>query len=194
MSSARNPGDDARHRFFNAMVLMGGSLALGCGGATTSDPSASGGAAAGGAPASGGLTGTGGVSGNGSGGVIVISQGGTAVAGPFDCPPPQWDCSANPPSCWDAGYALPAMCACDPKRPLTAADCEAGTDWVCRIASYDPEHRGIDRLPFECACVPHQMDCGLACDQVFDYAGRCTITADGNTKSILCDCAVVVLR
>jgi len=199
VSSPRNSAD----RFFHAMVLMGGSLALGCGGATTQDPAAAGGSTAGGTtgkggtPNSGGTPGSGGASGGGSGGsIIVVGNGGAAVTpGPFDCPPAQWDCSAHPPWCSGRTYALPDNCACDPARPLTSAACASGEDWVCRSALEDSHGNYFTQeVPFECSCAPHQTNCRPVCDQVFQDTGQCRQTGSGGATSVLCDCAVIVLR
>ncbi|MGC4095291.1 MAG: hypothetical protein QM756_46680 [Polyangiaceae bacterium] len=182
----------ARHPLFNAMVLMGGSLALHCGGNATQSAAASGGATtsggSGGTPSSGGTS-------FGGAPVITVSSGGAneVVPGPFDCPPAQWDCSATPPQCWDTGFILPEKCDCAPTRPLAAADC-IDSDFVCRRAAFvSTGQRLSSPVDFECGCVSRQAYCSQSCEELYGYAGRCSEPAPG-VNAFVCQCAVIVLR
>jgi hypothetical protein len=190
LSQIRNP--DSAQRFFRAMVLMGGSLAAGCGGATSHDPAATAGAANGGA-ANGGAGSGGSGTGGGSGGGIVVGTGGAPIEpGPFDCPPAQWDCTAQPADCSYQGFALPKNCQCDLKRPLDATACASGQSFVCRDGTRDADGRVFTHdVPFECSCVSTQMRCELTCDQAFQNTGTCT---QPSANEVLCGCAVVFLR
>jgi hypothetical protein len=94
MSSNANADCASRHPMFRTMVMMGGSLAIGCGGITTKDGDVSPVVGGGGSGGSGGVTGSGGTItpgrggsggvitpvGGGSGGVITPVVGGTAGA------------------------------------------------------------------------------------------------------------------
>jgi hypothetical protein len=183
-NSARN-----RHPLFNAMVLMGGGLALHCGGNVNHQTEASGG------DSSAGVTGSGGQAGGGSGfgGALVLGSGGAPVtAGPFDCPPEQWDCSATMVECIDM-YRLPEKCECDRSRPLTSADCD-GMDWVCRRAPYDSSGRTLTTpVDFECGCVPHQQSCNEACEKLYGFPAHCQDRTP-DTNAVICECAYIVLR
>jgi hypothetical protein len=210
----------ARHRLFHAMVLMGGSLALRCGGETAGSPpgnttggnatggSATGGSATGGKASTGGTIsgsggfGAGGKAGSGgsaTGGLIITPDptGGKVSVDPgsFDCPPPQWDCAASPPYCYGNGYRLPEGCKCDRSRPLAPSACAAGQVLVCREGRYTASGAPIETpFGFECSCTAAQLDCGLACDAVFPNSGTCYERDLSGLKEILCNCAQIVLR
>ncbi|HET9931665.1 MAG TPA: hypothetical protein VFQ35_13285 [Polyangiaceae bacterium] len=217
MTERRDSG--ARHPLFRAMVLMGGSLALHCGGNARHDEAGSGGNPAGGAAGTGGqrtsggtslggATVSGGTSGatgsggagnaNGSGG--SLPKGGEAggppnpvTPGPFDCPPAQWDCSAIPPACTGEYFLLPEGCACDTTRPKTPEEC-GDADWVCRHAEFDSQRRLFTTpVDFECFCAPHQPTCREACSMAYGYPSRCANELPA-TNAVLCDCAIIVLR
>jgi hypothetical protein len=210
MSSRHHEEPFAAQRFFHAMVIMGGSLALGCGGAASGDP---GGESSGGAPVvgSGGSGGvpvttggsapmaTGGIpamtSGGSSGGQFHIASGGTVDPGPFPCPPAQFDCLRPGTQCQGSGYALPNDCVCNPQRPASAGDCGADQSFVCRKATHNVDFVEFTApVPFECSCVPRQTSCMAACDTAYGVPGvSCRADAE-DPRSILCGCAVIVLR
>lgn len=186
------------HPLFRAMVLMGGSLALQCGGSASHHGSAGGGQASGGSGEGGAPTAGGGSAGGSTanGGAEPISAGGVPEPvnpGPFACPPAQWDCGAVSPSCWSGSFELPEGCACDSTRPLGPADC-VDSDWVCRRATHDSQQRPLSSdVEFECACAPHAASCRAACEGVFGNESSCA-RADSAMNAVLCDCAVIVLR
>lgn len=201
----------ARQRLFHAMVLMGGSLALRCGGETASGSTpgstagnTSGGsvttagtASASGSTSTGGASSAGGSAAGGGTSITPPSTGGTVSIDPgsFDCPPPQWDCAAAPAQCYGSGYRMPEGCKCDPSRPPDPSACAAGQALVCREARYTSGGQQIDPpFGFECSCVAEQLDCGLACDAVFPNAGSCYEREISGLKEILCNCAVILLR
>jgi len=196
-----------QHPFFHTMVLMGSALAIGCGG-LSNDADASGGRSGaggtGGTGGSGGTGSTGGTSGAGgstggvagTGGIIIaIPNGGrmTVDPGPFVCTPAQWECDNDSPACYGDSYALPDRCGCDETRPLSIEDCESGQVFACRMAHYNAMGTALTQVvPFECSCVAEQLDCGLVCDALYGYErGSCT---QDDAKSVLCGCAVIVLR
>jgi hypothetical protein len=201
----------ARHPFFHTMVVMGGALALGCGGISsqveperTGSGGGGGGAGGGGGgsggsggAAPGGLAGMGGASGSGS---VVIIQGGAGQGpvepGPFTCSPAQWQCSSGYSACHDSGYRLPTDCACDETRPLEPGDCDDGEAFVCLRAVANETGRPFSEdVPFQCTCVPEQSSCELECDLAARTYGNCMEEiGEGSEKSVLCGCAVIVLR
>ena len=152
-----------------AIIATGGAAAAAaflaaCGGSDSGGSSGS-------SNASGGL---------GFGGALIQPNPGPepVTPGPFMCPPAQWDCSQTPAQC-DQGqgdYILPDKeCACDPKRPITEADCAADEDFVCRGASYASDGAPLtSTVAFECTCVPHQTGCRGACQKAFAITGTCT--------------------
>lgn len=180
---------DAEHPLFRVLVLMGGTLALSCGGSAVVDGSA------GGAVGSGGAGGARAVGGAGQGGVaqgggaqggagaiagtVAIGGGagsGVLDAGPPECPPAQWDCSGLGavcgPNIGNAGQ--PAGCVCDLKRPKSVADCAANEDLICeRAYTGEPDPTTWDTSThIQCACVPgppvpsYDM-CGTACTKTY---------------------------
>lgn len=190
------------HRFFHAMVLMGSSLALGCGGATSSSSaedetnvggattgtSGSGGAPAGGATYGGASAGVAGAP-NPTGGQSSVPP------EPPSCPPAQWDCSRDPPICWGDAYGLPESCACDRQRPSTVADCGVGETFVCRAGRMaTADGLAVNTVPFECSCVPSQETCTPICDDAYAPWGSCREAPVGDSQSVLCSCALIVLR
>jgi hypothetical protein len=87
---------------------------------------------------------------------------------------------------------MPTGCACDPSRPTTADDCGPDETFVCRKA----EDTDAEVVPFECACVPLQIDdCYGACIAgIYPRAGdgyECETTPKGD---VLCGCAWVYLQ
>jgi hypothetical protein len=195
---------DSKSRLFHAMVLMGGSLALGCGGLSDEDRegSASGGSGANGPAAGSGGTG-GGISfggggssaGSSSGGATAGNAGmGTGGSAPSACPPAQFDCSASGPSCSGVSYSLPSDCACDETRPRTAADCDSGEAFVCFNAETGPDGQPIESVGFACQCLPEQDECELLCDQIGMAGATCSDVMGDAGRTVLCNCAVIVLR
>jgi hypothetical protein len=176
------------HPLFRVLVLMGGSLALGCGGSAVIDgtPAGSGGTrvvGSAGQSAGGATTGGAGQGGGAAtaGSVITVGgseSGGSGVvdAGPPECPYAQWDCSGLGPVCEpNLGTAgLPAGCVCDLKRPKSVGDCNANEDLICRRAySTEPDPSTWDTsFHIQCACVPGPSvpsygTCGTACSKTY---------------------------
>jgi len=209
--STRLPDAPQRHRFFRAMVLMGGSLAVGCGGTATAgsaDPGGGGGDGGSGGPGGSGGSGSGGAGGSGgpggSGGFVIdagVGTGGSVArdGGPMPCVPAQWDCSSASPSCsFDPmGYELPQGCACDGTRPRSEAECAANESFTCLKAAYVAGEPLTNPVSFECSCVPSQESCDLMCREAFDNGATyptCELGVDEPPSTVLCGCAVVVLR
>ena len=171
------------HPFFRALVLMGGGLALSCGG-RAEDSSGAGSYSAAGAPSS-----AGGASDGGSGGAATIvvstgSAGALSVAGAPsitppkpDCPYAQWDCSAVEPVCYLSLSSLTdpvaSKCFCDSKRPVTANDCGKDESLLCLQASWQegtPSGTWDGSVHVQCSCVksPRPAEsCSSACSAVF---------------------------
>ncbi len=205
------------HRFFRAMVLMSSGMALGCGGMSKSDgddpPSPSGsnsGGGSGGATSAGGGTATagstpaGGASGA-AGGDPVAGSGGATVTqpGPFPCPPEQWNCSGAQVDCgygasadgFHTGWDLPSGCACDENRPESSADCDQGESFVCRSATtFSGGTPLTTMIPFECSCVPAQMECADACYELMPVDGFYEPICEDGSNTILCGCAFIYLK
>ncbi len=181
------------HPLFRALVLMGGGLALSCGGVarTERDAPESGGS-------SGATTETGGA---GPSVVITVPGGATSTTdggggisvgpgmpvppklGPYTgtlgCPSEQWDCSANMPTgCSLDLTALQAAgsCACDPSRPTSAKACKANENFVC-LQGYAGSMESVPAtwdysVHVQCACIasptPATYDsCDTACRQAY---------------------------
>lgn len=199
-------------RLFRAMVLMGGSMALGCGGNATRSGGGAGPSTSGSGDGSGGSggtgPGTGGTGGNGGTGIIFVDSITTGVApvpvdpGPFPCVPAQFDCSATPPQCTYPGWRVPDTCTCNDSRPKSAADCAPDQAFVCRqgMERYDGAPY-TEVVPFECTCVPADNYCTAECSSAYSLSDyRCERTpAEGGAAGAaafdtLCGCAVVVLR
>jgi hypothetical protein len=197
-----------RHRLFKAMVLMGGSLAVGCGGATTQDQS-------GGSNGSGGERGSGGTGGpTGSGGSATGiggtagSSGNVAEAGVVvpaadadvtPCIPAQWNCPISLPACSGDGWQLPTNCACDLNRPRSAAACPERETFVCLAGTTGPSREPTKTVvPFRCSCIPQQASCRAACERYLGASltvSSCNdITDPSGSHEILCGCAVVFLN
>jgi hypothetical protein len=199
-------GIDAKHtRFFHAMVLMGGSLALGCGGVTEqtepdNTPSTGGTAGhdgTGASGSSGGFVGSGGGSGGSggslsTGGGISVGTGGLVEPGPFACPPAQWECEAV--QCWDYGHMLPDSCPCNTAGPLSPADCQPGEWLVCLDGTENAQGQHFTHsVPFNCQCLPEETSCAPSCDKLGVPGSQCRAASDED-PTILCGCAVVILR
>ncbi len=214
---------ESSHPLFRALVLMGGSIALGCGGSVVVDGSAAG---SGGKVAIGGAS-PGGTSPGGAAataGTIVSTGGGgnSAIdAGAQACPPAQWDCSSLGPTCDPnfGGSGQPAGCVCDLTRPKSVADCGSNEDLIClRGYGSEPNPNTWDTaVHYQCACVPgppvpSSETCGAACQKTYltsdfiscslppdescDAANNCTATAANVLRQdgIICGCAPILLK
>ncbi len=217
-------GRESNHPLFRALVLMGGSIALGCGGSVVVDSSAAG---------SGGKVALGGASpgGNSQGGAaatagtIMLAGGGgnSAIdAGAPDCPPAQWDCSGLVPACEpNLGGPRPAGCVCDLTRPKSVADCGSNEDLIClRGYGSEPDPNTWDMaVHYQCACVPGPPvpsydTCPMACAKTYSMSSNaiscslppstscdssnnnCTATAANVLRQdgIVCGCAPILLK
>lgn len=195
--SKHDSGASPEHRLFHAIVMMGGSLALGCGGEVTdatadpSDTPASGGkrdgnggtgsvgTASGGAGSVG--SGSGGTASGGrpgSGGAIAVGGAPPQLAGgapsfvPPACPPPQWECAVDTFQCdYEVrGYEFPRDCSCNPERPRGSEDCGPGEILVCNLAVQDPNGERLDPgMAFGCLCMAAGLACDEACRQVGSF-------------------------
>jgi hypothetical protein len=207
-----NPTDEqSPHRLFAAIVLMGSSLAAGCGGISAGegpvDAAGHSGVATGGTastssgagPSVGAATSTSGSSNTDIG--PILSVGGSVSApepiepGPFQCPPEQWTCGS--PSCDGSygGWVLPDGCACDPNKPLRASDCQPDQLFVCKQATVTVDGRPLTKpVPLSCTCVPRQMYfCNTECDIAYGQANLTCYGAE-DQLSATCGCAVVYLK
>jgi len=196
-------------RFFRAMVLMGSSMALGCGGTTNrtgGSPDSAGGA--GGAGGSGG-SGPGGTGAGGSGPIFITTTTtgvggiGSGDPGPFPCVPAQWECESTPLECSNTynAWQLPTECACSDTRPKSAADCASGQSFVCLEGAPRDGAPDVGSVLFNCACVEADGDCGVECTAAgFSGAPYCRqVVGEGGAAGApvvetLCGCAVVVLK
>jgi hypothetical protein len=194
MKKNEPPDPASSSRFFHAMVIMGGSVAVGCGGVTTSgklrdsdgtDASANGGSssiigpivsATGGASNSFGGRHVGGPSLAGSGAGGATNSGGVTLFldGGGSCVPQQRECNSGAKaecSNYGNGVSPPSGCPCNADRPTRAADCAPGQLFVCRLASSGitaGAEQVVHEFPFECSCVTASdpSSCG-ACEQAF---------------------------
>lgn len=172
--------------FFHTMVVMGGALALGCGGesralqlapegvAGMNTDGAGGGAGSGGTASSaagsgalGSVAGSGGsaISIGGTGGVISVggNGGSSGMASLLNCPTTQWTCKYG--GC--DGYNLTGdYCTCDAARPKTVADCLPGDAMVCidGVQYNASANATTEHVPYECQCIPRQPDCLTTCE------------------------------
>lgn len=188
------PGE---HPLFRAMVVMGGSLAVGCGGTVVTADSKSG---PHGTSGNGGSGGVGGATILIDGGAGASSVGGSAgQAEPvIECTAAQWDCSGIYPSCLGVGLQKPVGCSCDPTRPKSIADCTASEVFVCRQATADGNGQPLAQdVLFNCACLPRADSCSETCkalDPSMHADGYDCNEFDGIPQSILCGCGFVYLR
>jgi len=194
------PDSFAEHPLFRALVLMGGALALGCGGVAqregyaaenggaypspaTSPPSAgSGGAASDGATNGKAIAGSAGASTLGQAG--KTSGDGRSPTDPA-CPTAQWDCSALPSSCSrDLSPGMVALgCFCNAARPVDANDCAANESLFCQrgIAAFEAETWDY-AVHYQCSCVAsppvNDIDAATAsCLQLSPGQSRATMVA-----------------
>lgn len=184
---------NAEHRLFHVLVLMGGGLALSCGGAVSVQGNHDGAGAAAApdqqgtasAVSSGGSTGVAGASWATPGAATSIGGAGLASAGAdsngeasrsgvdagppsLPCSPEQWDCTPVLSHCGGQllGADLPAGCSCAPQRPQSAADCSANESLLC-VRAYQPATGSYLRI--QCACEPTSSTdspsrCAAYCD------------------------------
>jgi hypothetical protein len=160
----------AEHPLFRALVLMGGGLALGCGGVAQVDGhgAESGGPATSTASANGGNAGSSNAgSGNASAPITLGQTAGSSSGGrpSIDvdpplvdaCPVPQWDCSQLAPSCMrdlTLGW-VQLGCTCDPTRPLSAKDCAPEQSLFCQrgFGPFEPDTWDYS-IHYQCSCGP----------------------------------------
>lgn len=205
-------------KLFRSIVVVGGSLALGCGGKTDvpddeeeTGSDGSGGAWSAGGSASGGATSGGAASGGAaSGGATsggATSGGAASGGGDGDCPPEQWDCSdVNLYSFYGDGsaelyctYLLPEGCTCDPTRPTEPEDCPSGTARTCLAAGSTSEGELTELQPFACSCVSFDPDaqyCTEACSVLgYPRVGSTALCDEDQPYiNILCGCELPILR
>jgi hypothetical protein len=191
----------ARDRFFHAMVVMGGALALGCGGVSVHDPSPAAGtgevetnAGTGGAASS--STGAGGVGGAAAPGSGTAGLPGSAGSlSPRRCPDEQYTCTGF--TCDSDLWSQQGRCYCDPSLPVSPADCDAGMAFVCRPTSTDP-HTGAALAQtgrVDCRCVPAGQSCSDTCrDAYTQFADGYACDPVPEPGDILCGCSYVYLR
>jgi hypothetical protein len=171
------------HPLFRALVLMGGGLAIGCGGVAQggtpdrndigSTGSPSGGAASSTVASVAGMSSVGGsaitIGIPVAGGATQSAAGapGTVAAAYYNpsCPYQQWDCSGVPPSaCYfylkSKDDPQAAGCVCDSSRPTHSSACKADENFVC-LQAYPPYVEAQPgpstwdgSLHVQCACVP----------------------------------------
>jgi hypothetical protein len=208
--SQRKPSDALDgHRFFHAMVLMGSSIALGCGGETSQNPAdtaaggtdaSTAGSSGASSPSSGGAgasdSTTGGAAGTTGGGyptIRVDGGGGSPPVAVFPCETQQLECPRA--DCTPAGYLIADDCKCNPERPRSALDCAANEIFVCRDAQGTEDGRGLPNsaAPFECECRLPESDCRLTCANAYGVTGS-TCSVGPNGADLLCGCAIVFLR
>jgi hypothetical protein len=199
MTAFERSAGDPRDRFFHSMVVMGSALALGCSGVSVHDASpgseedgveaTAGRGGSGGAPT--GTAGSGGTATAGTGSAGISGSGGTATS---QCPDEQYTCTGF--TCYDDVWTEGGRCYCDPSLPVSPADCNAGTTFVCRPTLTD--RRTGAALPeparLDCRCVPAAESCSDTCRATDpDYADgyRCTEPVRGE---ILCGCSFIYLR
>jgi hypothetical protein len=200
------------HPLFRAMVVMGGSLAVGCGATAATGESKSGphsGSGAGGKEAAEPNDEAGGsgdvlVMGTGGSNPVATAAGGTNNAGAGgaaaanECPPEQWDCGTLFVECGSgpgSDYTLPSGCSCAPSKPKAPSDCPPGKAFTCRHAGVDASGQPIDQA-FDCSCVVAGATCSETCKNALSMGAsgyQCTEPPDPSA-GVLCGCAFVILR
>ncbi|HEY1533633.1 MAG TPA: hypothetical protein VGF76_06430 [Polyangiaceae bacterium] len=181
------------HPLFRALVLMGGGLALSCGGIAEGGRASTGDGAAGAASSAAGAS-----SSSGSSGATTIlvavpsSAGATSLAGvpsfagapnvtppTPDCPYAQWDCTSDQPICYlpivSATDPAASNCFCNTNRPLTPNDCKPSESLVCLQGSNQAllasGQAGWDgSVHLQCSCVEASATgdtCDYACAKAF---------------------------
>lgn len=191
--------DQAPHRLFAAIVLMGIGLATGCGGISTGERHIEGGAGqpAGGVPGAAGTSTTTGGSAGGplleTGGMPGMAMPDKVTPGPFTCPPQQWSCGSADCGVYGVGWSLPENCECEQARPLNPSSCAPGEVFVCKTATSTADGRQLtEDVPMSCACVPPDGTVGdNECMRAYGEDLRDVIEDDG---SVSCLCAYVYLK
>jgi hypothetical protein len=122
---------------------------------------------------------------------------------PSGCPWAQLDCSSLGAQC---GYYLStteptAGCACDPKRPKTAADCAPNEDIACVSAEPNSPYpvqttNWDDALHIQCSCVPGPAvpdsdSCNAACQKLFPPAPGANSAGCRQPPEVICDASGV---
>lgn len=213
----------SEHPLFRALVLMGGGLALSCGGVARSETGAtdSGGAASTGGSSAGSASNVAGAIGLG-GSVSTVDAGAPPDA---DCPYAQWDCSSAKPLCVrEVSAGLEASgCVCDRTRPKNVLDCRANEVLICQQGYFldrtsEPE-TWDGMLHLQCSCIATAIPstygtADAACNKAFraatyfemasflpsentcDGQGHCTATSSDVLRQdgIMCGCASVALK
>jgi hypothetical protein len=207
----------SEHPLFRVLVLMGGGLALSCGGSYSTEDAALNGDA-------GSASSSAGSSGGASSGTAGASGTGGAAVDPLNCPSEQWDCSAVLGACYSSTFqSLPTGCVCNASRPTSAAACAASETFVCmQIYLGDYRHDTWDgSTHVQCLCAPSSVtdsdvSCPLLCaglrspantggsydechrppTQTCDGSGNCTATAADVLRQdgVLCGCADISLK
>lgn len=208
-----------RDRFFRTMVLMGSSLALGCGGISSDDTPREGTddlQARAGADGSGDTASTAGAGGRvstagGTGGTTstTAGTGGTATAGTGGsggsagtattraCPDEQYTCTSF--SCSGDLWNQEGRCYCDFSRPVGPEDCATDETFVCRPTPTDPETGAVLAHPtrVDCTCAPTGHSCSATCRQAWsEFADGyyCLQPPELPLREVLCGCSFVYLR
>jgi hypothetical protein len=143
--SSKRPHSSGKNRMFNSIVLMGGGLALGCGGVTKSDADGAAGSSAtthGGASSSpGGVTSTGGSGLVNSGGSLIVPPGGApGYAGAIGAGG-TLSVAGSPSGGGAAGGGFISPLPCPPAQ------------WTCATEQSCPPQGGL-QLGTDCTCDP----------------------------------------
>lgn len=120
----------------------------------------------------------------------------SSAPNPANCLPAQWNCNSVSQYCYGDTYAVPESdCICNALRPVAPSDCPAGTVFACHAATRTSDGHTLPQVvPFSCACVTDTNDCDAECTEAAPSSGTCTDVDSPNGRSVLCNCAVVVLR
>jgi hypothetical protein len=170
------------HKLFHTLIVIGSGLTA-CGG--SADDSDATGGTGGGDPGSGGAgtSGTGGLATGGTG------TGGSVYPDPREvlpCTPEEWRC---PNEACNSYLPDPDLCTCDETAPRAPEDCAATEDFVCSEQTVDRAGAPLDTpVLSNCRCEPHTADCCLPDAE----AKGCTDVP--TTRSVICGCAVIVLK
>ena len=185
----------SEHPLFRALVLMGGGLAVGCGGVAereapvdrdfSSSGSANGGAVS---TAAGGAFMTG-IPAAGAPSAAGASSAAGANAADFyhpSCPYEQWDCSAllTAGACYlllqSTDDPVAAGCSCDSSRPTSAAACKLDESFVCwggnplYVEGRPSPSTWDGSFHVQCACVatpqPGYENCAAMCSKLLGTA------------------------
>lgn len=205
---------------FRALLLVGGGLALGCGGIASYESPV--GSDAFGGAANGAAAGADSVGGSTLAGVSTAGAPATATGGAEgdafynpSCPYARWDCSALSTGnlCYfdlkSKDEPVAAGCSCDKSRPLSASACKADEVFMCRQAR--PPHLSLTQprpptwdglLHVECACVavpaPMKDNCYISCIKAYGFASGTTCRVPDETtcdeRGVCAETPAAVLR